>query len=105
VVGHDIKQDIKFLKSIGVNVMGSHGVFQTADTKDLYQAMQLETFGRGLGTVLEALEIPHSNLHNAGNDAAYTLQAMVSIAVRSCQGVSVESSNAITLMKVGSNEL
>jgi len=37
---------------------------------------------RNLGTVLAELDIIGWNLHNAGNDAAYTLQAMVKIAIK-----------------------
>jgi len=40
---------------------------------------------RNLGSILAELDITGWNLHNAGNDAAYTLQAMIKIAVKHLQ--------------------
>lgn len=40
---------------------------------------------RNLGSILAELDITGWNLHNAGNDAAYTLQAMVKIAIKHLQ--------------------
>lgn len=37
--------------------------------------------GRSLGAVLNDLEISHTYLHNAGNDAVYTMQAMLALAI------------------------
>lgn len=50
------------------------------DTKDIYQAWKNEANGRGLNHVLSALKIQSKNLHNAGNDAYYTLCAAILVA-------------------------
>lgn len=50
------------------------------DTKDIYQAWKNEVNGRGLHHLLSALGIKSKNLHNAGNDAYYTLCAAILVA-------------------------
>ncbi|KAK2011407.1 QDE-2-interacting protein [Colletotrichum eremochloae] len=82
LLGHDLRSDIAYLERIDVELWGIGGVMsRTLDTKDMYQAWRQETQGRSLAVVLTDLGIPHSNLHNAGNDAAYTMQAMLGLAV------------------------
>ncbi|KAK1976119.1 QDE-2-interacting protein [Colletotrichum cereale] len=82
LLGHDLRSDLGYLETINVELWGIGGVMsRTLDTKDMYQAWRQETQGRSLATVLTDLGIPHSNLHNAGNDAAYTMQAMLGLAV------------------------
>lgn len=68
---------------MGVELWGISGVAsRTLDSKDMHQAWRGEPQGRSLGMVLTDLGIEHSNLHNAGNDAAYTMQAMLGVAIR-----------------------
>ncbi|KAK2058156.1 QDE-2-interacting protein [Colletotrichum caudatum] len=82
LLGHDLRSDIGYLERMNVELWGVGGVMsRTLDTKDMYQAWRQETQGRSLAAVLTDLGIPHSNLHNAGNDAAYTMQAMLGLAV------------------------
>ncbi|KAK1992922.1 QDE-2-interacting protein [Colletotrichum falcatum] len=82
LLGHDLRSDIAYLERINVELWGMGGVMsRTLDTKDMYQAWRQETQGRSLAAVLTDLGISHSNLHNAGNDAAYTMQAMLGLAV------------------------
>ncbi|KAK1585988.1 QDE-2-interacting protein [Colletotrichum navitas] len=82
LLGHDLRSDIGYLERMNVELWGIGGVMsRTLDTKDMYQAWRQETQGRSLAAVLTDLGIPHSNLHNAGNDAAYTMQAMLGLAV------------------------
>jgi hypothetical protein len=48
----------------------------------MYRAFRREPNNSGLGKVLSDLDIAGWDLHNAGNDAVYTLQAMLAIAVK-----------------------
>jgi hypothetical protein len=48
----------------------------------MYRAFQREPSPRNLGSVLTNIDIAGWYLHNAGNDAVYTLQAMIAIAMR-----------------------
>jgi len=52
------------------------------DTGDLFAALEGETGGnkRGLDRVCRHLQIPTEWMHNAGNDAHYTLQALKAMA-------------------------
>lgn len=45
-------------------------------------------FALTLGELLTELECPHNWLHNAGNDANFTLRALLLLAVRSCNETS-----------------
>jgi hypothetical protein len=55
---------------------------ETADTAFMWRYLKRETNPRNLGSILAELGIIGWNLHNAGNDAVYTLQAMVAIAIK-----------------------
>ncbi|KAG6821622.1 hypothetical protein H0H93_000131 [Arthromyces matolae] len=114
LVFHDNHQDIKYLKSLNVSLEGlkyidhvekfpDGGLF-VVDTSDLFAALEGVTDRRGLGRMCHLIQIPTRNLHNAGNDAYYTLEAMISMAAgdpvdiqrekrwpnRTTQGVKVE---------------
>ena len=76
LVGHDLSNDTKYLSKLGFKPTN---IAARLDTQSL--ARQSKVMSPGLKRLLEALAIDAKNLHNAGNDAAYTLQALVSIAV------------------------
>jgi hypothetical protein len=48
----------------------------------MWQYLKRDSNPRNLGSILAELGIIGWNLHNAGNDATYTLQAMIAIAVK-----------------------
>lgn len=81
LVGHDIKSDIKYLSTIGFPIDQLPGLIGNVDTQAIYRAWKDGTKSPSLGSVLVDLDIRYKNLHNAGNDAVYTLRAMVAIAV------------------------
>lgn len=70
LIGHNINADIKFLKSVSSKKLD----LPIFDTQIIYKQAILSEQVLGLVRVLDALEIPYSNLHNAGNDAYYTLE-------------------------------
>ncbi|CCX10401.1 hypothetical protein FPQ18DRAFT_304770 [Pyronema domesticum] len=80
VIGHDVKQDIDMVKRlIGYDIWNIKDM-EVIDTTNMYKAIKDELNPRGLGTVLSEFGIAGWNLHNAGNDAAYTLAAMIHMA-------------------------
>ncbi|KAF4983219.1 hypothetical protein FZEAL_1322 [Fusarium zealandicum] len=81
IVGHDINQDIKYFRNLGIDLMALANLVDPVDTKDIHQAWRDSTNGRGLSSVLSELGFSSKNLHNAGNDAYYTLCAMLGIAI------------------------
>nr|RBR01448.1 hypothetical protein FVER53263_05385 [Fusarium verticillioides] len=81
IVGHDVKQDIAYFTELGLDLRFLGGLAEPVDTQDIHQAWRGSTNGRSLGAVLNDLDIAHKHLHNAGNDAHYTLCAMLGIAL------------------------
>ncbi|KAL8714133.1 MAG: hypothetical protein Q9220_001861 [cf. Caloplaca sp. 1 TL-2023] len=81
LVGHDIRMDIDYLRKIGYDVSNLSNIIEALDTADLYRAWKHQQNPTKLGTILCDLELVGWNLHNAGNDAAYTLQALIGIAI------------------------
>ncbi|KAI0098971.1 hypothetical protein F4776DRAFT_658389 [Hypoxylon sp. NC0597] len=82
MVGHDIRQDLNYLQKVGFNVWRVPHFVDEIDTKSMFQRLQKSSNGRGLATVCDELGIPGQNFHNAGNDATYTLRAMIVMAVK-----------------------
>jgi hypothetical protein len=82
LVGHDIGADISFLKTAGYDVHNLSNLLETADTAFMWRYLKRESNPRSLGSILAELGIIGWNLHNAGNDAVYTLQAMIAIAIK-----------------------
>ena len=72
LVGHGIKGDIKWLKTLVGNVP------ETCPIVDTTLIHKLSRKGNGsLEGILRQVEIPCGRLHNAANDAFYTLQAVM----------------------------
>jgi hypothetical protein len=77
LIGHDLKNDTEYLKKI--NFTPKH-VAGKIDTQHLARISKKSP--PGLSKLLKALLIDAKHLHNAGNDAAYTLQALIGVAVQ-----------------------
>jgi hypothetical protein len=77
LIGHDLKNDTEYLKKL--NFTPKH-VDGKIDTQRLARISKKQP--PGLTKLLAALSIDAKNLHNAGNDAAYTLQALIGVAVQ-----------------------
>lgn len=80
LVGHGLKNDTDYLKSLQFSPNAGGNVVRSLDTQVLAGSNKKMTVG--LERLLRALDIEPLNLHNAGNDAAYTLQALVMMAVQ-----------------------
>lgn len=88
LVGHDFDQDVAYLSQVGIDVMNLPNVISLLDSQVLHQCWRDLDRGRGLHAVLAELCIPNKNLHNAGNDAVFTLRATVGMAIeqiRECE--------------------
>ena len=82
LVGHDVQADVRFLRIVGYDVYTLSTLIETADTSLMWRFLKEENNPRNLATILSDLGITAWNLHNAGNDAVYTLQALISIAIK-----------------------
>ncbi|KAL4992169.1 hypothetical protein BDW68DRAFT_197387 [Aspergillus falconensis] len=95
LVGHSLDSDIQYLELANVDILGNSGVCQFADRIDTAASFQLlrgETEPRSLGAVIGELGMTGWNLHNAGNDARYTLQALVAMLINHSVGGPTRSS-------------
>lgn len=82
LVFHECSGDISFLKTLGYSIYNAENVLEIADTREMHQFVARSDDSRALGAVLNYLDIPSQHLHNAGNDAVYTLRAMIGLAVK-----------------------
>ncbi|KAJ8130076.1 hypothetical protein O1611_g3560 [Lasiodiplodia mahajangana] len=82
IVGHDIKQDLDYLRGMGYESRSVPHIVDEVDTKDMFQRLERSSDGRSLATICAELGVLGHNYHNAGNDAVYTLQAMIAIAIK-----------------------
>ncbi len=85
LVGHDIEQDIEHLKKIGYDVYGNQQLLDVVDSMHMHQHMRQSVNPSSLGNVLGHFGILSRHLHNGGNDAVYTLQVMLALAIKNRQ--------------------
>lgn len=81
LVGHSIRSDLTLVKNVGFKVDMDAKFLEIVDTQDMHRHLHMLPQQVGLGRLLSDLDIDNSFLHNGGNDAVYTLQAMLSLAV------------------------
>ena len=79
LVGHDVSADMKYLNNLGLDVFEMFS--DCIDTSNLYKASNRDNRQCSLSTLLLRYGIVAKNLHNAGNDARFTLCMMVAIAL------------------------
>lgn len=74
LVGHDISGDLKWLHKLGLELP----VRQILDTQSIFACSHGKQ-GASLRNALRAVNQPYAYLHNAGNDAYYTLLLALSL--------------------------
>jgi hypothetical protein len=82
LVGHSLGGDVAWLRQIGLDVKQLDNLIEGVDTARMHRAYRRRFNGMSLGGMLEDMNISPENLHNAGNDAVYTLQGTLAIAVQ-----------------------
>lgn len=75
LVGHDIGGDLKWLSHLGLTIRGQYSVLDTQTVFACSHGKQ----GASLKNALRAVNQPYAFLHNAGNDAYYTLLLALSL--------------------------
>lgn len=81
-LGHDTLGDVRYLQQLGYDPLKVENILEALDTAVLYRVWRREHTPRNLGKILMDFDIAGFNLHNAGNDAVFTVQAMLAICVR-----------------------
>ncbi|KAF2764236.1 hypothetical protein EJ03DRAFT_355936 [Teratosphaeria nubilosa] len=79
-VGHGAANDEQYLRRLGFSLRTDAVISRTMDTQQLAGGGKKN--GVALWRLALSLSLDAVNLHNAGNDAAYTLQALVAIALK-----------------------
>lgn len=82
LLGHDIEQDVQYCHRLGFSVLGRGNLLSIMDTRAMYQAHTRDHSPRGLGSIMADFDFSAWHLHNAGNDAVYTIWAMLAISVQ-----------------------
>ncbi|KAG9511691.1 hypothetical protein KCV07_g9989, partial [Aureobasidium melanogenum] len=81
MIGHSIRHDLAMFEQIGMGDIIDHSAANVWDIAFAYQAQQGDVQITKLSKILDHYAIPHENLHNAANDAYYTLVACYQIAM------------------------
>lgn len=82
LLGHDTLSDIRYLQQLGYDPVKEENILEVMDTATMYRVWHRDQQPTKLGNILSDFDIMGWKLHNAGNDAVYTLQAMLGICVR-----------------------
>ncbi|KAH8673630.1 hypothetical protein BX600DRAFT_210920 [Xylariales sp. PMI_506] len=86
LVGHDTLVDLRFLQRVGYDFEALEQFMDEIDTKAMFQGVQFAADGRSLQHMCAELGIPGSDFHNAGNDAVFTMRAMLAMAIKQRTG-------------------
>lgn len=81
-LGHDTQHDVQYLQKIGYNINNLTNLLEFQDTASMYRVFSQEPNPRNLGFILYVCEVEAWNMHNAGNDAVYTMQAMLGLCIK-----------------------
>ncbi|KAF2128734.1 hypothetical protein P153DRAFT_403603 [Dothidotthia symphoricarpi CBS 119687] len=81
-LGHDTTADVRYLQQLGFDAMGLKNMVEPLDTATMYRVWKRDQQPTSLGRILHDFDIAGFNLHNAGNDAVFTVQAMLGVCVR-----------------------
>lgn len=109
IVGHSVKRDLRILQFLGIDIFSMVPLMVILDTHSMARDILGPTSTRlgghapinafTLTAILTELGCPHkqTELHNAGNDAAYTLFALIGPAIRSSQARNLSDVESVTL--------
>jgi hypothetical protein len=104
-LGHDIRNEFEYLRTLGSQIFGpsrvtypivameinAHGtghsetlssIIEALDTGVLYRVLVRDTQNQSLGKMMLGLGRTAFHLHNAGNDARYTLEALIALLIK-----------------------
>lgn len=81
IVGHDVAHDVEYLKSLDFDLYEMENLLEVVDNQKLQQHRTKFCNKQSLCAILADLKIEYRFLHNAGNDAVYTLQSLLHLAV------------------------
>jgi DNA polymerase III alpha subunit (gram-positive type) len=87
LVTHDGQMDLKFIQELEITIQPAY----LLDTQKVAQHPLQLTRRIGLRALLNTLRIPFQHIHVAGNDANFTLRALLLIGVRDLESGGVQA--------------
>ncbi|KAK4506603.1 hypothetical protein PRZ48_000335 [Zasmidium cellare] len=81
LVGHGIKNEVDYLKRLDFPLAAPRNIVHKLDTSTILSTKKQQVALKNL-LQMTGINVDKSHLHNAGNDAAYTLHALMTIATR-----------------------
>lgn len=81
-LGHDTLTDVRYLQKLGFDPLVLPNLLEAQDSASIYRTWKREEQISKLSKILQDFQIDHFGLHNAGNDAVYTVQSFLAICVR-----------------------
>jgi hypothetical protein len=83
LLGHDTKSDLGYLRLLSYDPQSYNpSLLEALDTAAMYRILKRESNAPKLGNILVDLGLTGWHLHNAGNDARYTMEAMIGIVIK-----------------------
>lgn len=82
LVGHGLRGDLSSLFELGLDVQTILPMIAVVDTEAISMRHFRLPKGLSLLNLLTCLGIPSAKLHNAGNDAMFTMKALLALAVQ-----------------------
>lgn len=79
LLGHDTLGDIRYLQQLGYDPVKVENIIEAMDTAKMYQAWRRDSQPTSLGRIMNDFDVAAWKLHNAGNDAVYTVSALRAI--------------------------
>jgi hypothetical protein len=74
-LGHDTLSDVRYLQHLGYDPLKVENIIEAMDTAKMYQAWRRDTQPTSLGRIMNDFDVAAWKLHNAGNDAVYTVSS------------------------------
>lgn len=74
LLGHDTLSDIRYLQQLGYDPVNVENIIEALDTAKMYQAWRRDSQPTSLGRIMNDFDVAAWKLHNAGNDAVYTVR-------------------------------
>jgi hypothetical protein len=84
LVGHNLQADLGYLQNINIIPETTGNIIDHIDTQRMWHALmkgQGNSRNPGLSNLLLWSKVKHHGMHNAGNDAMYTLQLALRLAI------------------------
>jgi hypothetical protein len=97
LIGHDLKHDLHVLQILKFDLQTS--IVGILDTQKIASEL-LPDNSSTLRDILQALQCPFDKLHTAGNDAQFTLRALLLLAEKSCTHSIISTRNQDTLASI-----